>query len=451
MAHVLRKTVTPLIILLLPLVFMACFKEEEIPVTTDFTYRIANERAIIPAKIAIDNKTSGADFYTWTFEGATPSSSNKKQPGEISYSSPGTYTIKLEAWNDTQRSVKEIQIVLDAEATLDFATEILVNDFAPATVVITNNEVAPVYEWIFEGGTPATSSAANPPEVVYNTPGTYEIILRVSDGDGAFTTDTRTIEVKPALAPAFQFVPTLLDEDYEAPVSGNLQNQTISGITYQWQSSGGTIGNKNAEHTTLQFAAAGTYTVTLTASNGKETKSVQQQIVIKPNTNLFVYNDVKFGVSSAHETLGSFFSPSLKAILKKADVNGDNGTTIDLVFFGINSSFNYCRFISPDSTTKFTLPEIPQASHTYFVNTQESTTLNFTVSNFDAMKNDTPIKSLAIKQNDTGTKFFSMSSTPRVVLFQTNDGRKGAIKIKNFVNEGTQSYIIADVKIQKLP
>jgi hypothetical protein len=37
-----------------------------------------------------------------------------------------------------------------------------------------------------------------------------------------------------------------------------------------------------------------------------------------------------------------------------------------------------------------------------------------------------------------------------MVLFETHDGRKGAIKIKAFVSEGIGSYIVADIKVQKL-
>jgi len=39
-------------------------------------------------------------------------------------------------------------------------------------------------QWIFEGGTPSTSSAANP-VIVYNNPGTYEVTLTASNENGA--------------------------------------------------------------------------------------------------------------------------------------------------------------------------------------------------------------------------------------------------------------------------
>lgn len=46
------------------------------------------------------------------------------------------------------------------------------------------------YEWTFEGGTPATSTVANP-TVTYANPGTYSVTLKVSNANGEFTTRTK--------------------------------------------------------------------------------------------------------------------------------------------------------------------------------------------------------------------------------------------------------------------
>ena len=44
---------------------------------------------------------------------------------------------------------------------------------------------------------------------------------------------------------------------------------------------------------------------------------------------------------------------------------------------------------------------------------------------------------------------FSNTVIPRIVLFSNQQGKKGAIKIKQFVNDGLQSYILCDIKVQK--
>jgi hypothetical protein len=123
---------------------------------------------------------------------------------------------------------------------------------------------------------------------------------------------------------------------------------------------------------------------------------------------------------------------------------------VDIVFFSINSSFSYSRFISPDSAAKYSFPAIPGATHTAFINTLESSAISFSSGQFDAMTNDTPLQPLDIKGNDSNISFFNNSVVPRVVLFETSDGRKGAIKVKSFVADGSQSYILLDIKVQKL-
>lgn len=429
--------------------FSACYHEQQIPVIADFDYTVAEGSYTIPVELNITNKTSGADFYLWTFEGATPTSSDKKQPGTVRYALAGTYSVKLEAWNDMQRSMKEITVTLDSAVVLNFDVSVLVNDYAPATARITNNaRGASSYQWIFEGGTPATSTSANPPDVVFATAGEHAVTLTVSNGRENYTT-TKTVLVREQLQAAFVIVPSFEDDDYEAPLTASLVNNTTSGLHFTWKSSGGVITDHTSKDTQIYFASPGQYAITLTADNDKETQVVEQTITIKPNSNLYVMNDVKLGVSAAHAAIGCFYASPLRDVLPKDEVTLANGNKIDLAFYGINSTFGYCRFISPDSAAKFTFPEIPQATHTYFVNTQESTPLSMTTPNFDAMITDAPLQGMDIKINDTGTKFFTNASVPRVVLFETADGRKGAIKIKAFVADGSQSYVLVDIKVQK--
>ncbi len=57
--------------------------------------------------------------------------------------------------------------------------------------------------------------------------------------------------------------------------------------------------------------------------------------------------------------------------------------------------------------------------------------------------------SLTITETTNGLLPFDSSIVPRIVLFETYDGRKGAIKIKDFVQNTTASYIVCDIKVQK--
>jgi PKD repeat protein len=438
-----------LLLWLLPFLF-GCYREEEIPVQADFGYTVVQGCYTVPVEITLNNQTTGADFFQWTFEGAASAAASKeKQPGTLTYRQAGTYTIRLEAWNDTQRKTKEIVLQLDSAVRLQFNATVLTNDFVPATVQLTNQTLgASFYEWTFEGGSPATATESNPPPVRFNTPGPHTITLRVSNGRETFSS-SQTLQLKPALTADFAIVPSFEDEDYEAPLTAMLDNRTISGLHYTWSSTGGIITHPDAESATIYFDRPGTYGVSIRAGNDKETQIVERQIEVKPNRNLYVMSDVKLGISAAHGTIGCFYAPQLRSVLTRSEVNAENGKWVDLVFFGINSGYNLCRFLSPDSAAKFSFPAIPLATHTYVVNVQENSPLSFTSADFDAMNDDVPLRPLAIREHDTGTAFFNAQVVPRVILFETGDGRKGAIKIKAFVSAGNQSYILADIKIQK--
>ena len=80
---------------------------------------------------------------------------------------------------------------------------------------------------------------------------------------------------------------------------------------------------------------------------------------------------------------------------------------------------------------------------------QLGTTL--TADQFDAISNGADFNAISINQTNAGLQPFDNSVAPRLVLFQTNDGRKGAIKFKQFVQAGLQSYVICDIKIMKQP
>src|SRR5690349_8262764 len=167
-------------LLFLSFVLNACFEEQEIPVVTEFSYETV-EGFTVPVTLNIKNETTGANFYQWTFEGATPATSDKKQPGSISFDQPGNYLIKLEAWNDTQRQIKEITVRIDSAVTIAFDANVLVNHFAPVQVEIVNRTAgASAYEWLFEGGDPATSTSANPSVVTFSEPGEHTITLNVT-------------------------------------------------------------------------------------------------------------------------------------------------------------------------------------------------------------------------------------------------------------------------------
>lgn len=431
--------------------FLSCRKEQTIPVAIDASYTVLNNNHTVPVQVAFANNTTGADHFLWTFDGGSPSTSTKKDPGVVEFATAGVHKITLEAWNDDERQVKEFLVQLDSAVKVAFDTAVVQNAFAPVSVKLTNRTTGGTsFAWTFEGGNPATSDLKNPPDVVFATPGNHAITLKVRNGRDSFSL-TKTVTVAPPLAADFSIVPSFDDEDYEAPLTALLQNSTVSGLTWQWSATGGSISNSAEKSPSVYFATAGTYQVTLTAANGKSTQTVTKTIVVKPNTNLRTHSNVQLGISAAQASVGSFYSTRLRRVIKTSENLDTLGKWIDVVYFGINQNFAYNKFVSPDSAQAYTFPVLPQAQAVRFINTLElcNCGASLTAVQFDAMTTDALLQNLSVNATATGWQSFNNALPARIVLFQTADGRKGAIKVKQYVAAGTNSYIIADIKVQK--
>lgn len=144
------------------------------------------------------------------------------------------------------------------------------------------------------------------------------------------------------------------------------------------------------------------------------------------------------------------FSTTTRQVYKANEINDQNSGLIDIAFQGLNSNFTYNRFISPDQANNYGFTALKKAQNTIFINSQNlcNCGLNFTEVQFDAMLNDSPIKSLNISYTAVGEQQFGFTY-PRIILFKTEDGRKGAIKVKDMIKNGTSSYILCDIKVQK--
>jgi len=451
-----KKKIKYIIILLTGLLINACAnsREEAIPVIAEFSATVVDQDYSVPVKVFITNFSEGADTYVWNFEGGFPVTSTLKNPGTIVYSEAGNYTISLEVSNqDGSVDTSEITIPVDSEIIIDFSTEILVDNFPPVEVELTNNTSgANEFNWTFENGTPESSLVENPENVIFDTPGTHTITLEVSNGLETYQQE-KTIYVAPNLEAIFEYETTFEDDDYQAPVTIELTNNSISATDYSWSFEGGNITTSSDESPTVTFTEAGTYTIVLEATNGKETESTSTTITVLEDTNLRTFENIQLGINSAHNgTIGAFFSTTTREVYHKDAVTEENGVLIDIVFYGLDQTFGFNKFVSPDEVTTLTTFEaIPDATATKFINVQENCNCDasLTVAEFDAMENDTLLEQLTITETEEGLADFDDTVVPRIILFETEDGRKGGIKINNFIEDGINSYINIDIKVQK--
>ncbi|MDX9856686.1 MAG: PKD domain-containing protein [candidate division Zixibacteria bacterium] len=135
---------------------------------------------------------------------------------------------------------------------------------APLTVNFTDLSTGSITSWSWTFGDGGTSSAQNPSHQ-YTSAGTYSVTLTVT-GPGGSDGETKTdyITVNPCVAPVANFSgsPT----SGTAPLTVNFTDLSTNSPTgWSWTfGDGGTSSAQNPAHT---YTAAGTYTVSLTASN----------------------------------------------------------------------------------------------------------------------------------------------------------------------------------------
>lgn len=434
--------------------FFACVEEVALPVVVDFSTEIVNNDKTVPVKVKITNNTEGADTYNWTFEGGTPNSSTSRNPGVITYEQEGEYLIKLEASNrDRSVNVKEEKVIVKAAVNIGFNVEIIKDNYSPVEVKLTNTTTgATSYDWFFEGGNLNTSTKQHPGNVVFTSPGEHKIRLKVSNGEEEYTLEKK-IEVLPLLQASFDYAVSFEDDDYQVPVKVSLQNKSISATNYNWTFEGATINSSSEENPEIEFLTPGTYSIQLKASNGKDEKTISKTITVYENTNLRVFENVKLGINTAHKNnqIGAYFSTITRQVYTQSQLTEEVGSKIDIVFFGLNENFTFNQFVSPDNATSIAFDAIPNATKTKLVNKQESCACatSLSIVDFDNATNDTILKTLVVEETTEGLKEFDDSIKPRIVVFETVDKRKGAIKIKEYVKDGANSYIVVDIKVQK--
>ena len=213
------------------------------------------------------NTSTNATTYGWQFPG---SDSDEENP-EFTFPGVGSYEVTLTASNECGESSQTLTVVIEGEIpSVNFTAE---NNegCGPLTVSFFSvTEGADGLSWSFPGGTPSTSTEADP-VVTYDEPGEYTVTLTATNAFGSNAITQENIVVV--------FAPIVADFTYDLDVTTATFNPNVTGATSMtWTfPDGSTSEEMNPMYT---FPGNGTYTVTLTAVGPCNESTVTQEIVI---------------------------------------------------------------------------------------------------------------------------------------------------------------------------
>ena len=237
-----------------------------------------------------DMSTNNPTSWNWSFSGGTPTSSTTQNP-QVVYNSPGTYNVSLTVSNafgtDTKTKIKYITVLDLPVPVADFTatpTTVYAGETVNFTDLSTNNPTS--WNWSFSGGTPTSSTTQNP-QIVYNSPGTYNVSLTVSN---AFGTDTKTktdyIHVSTPSIVNFTADQTIINQGEVVHFS---DLSTGNPYFWLWEFQGGTPAINYQQNPTIIFKTPGTFTVKLTVSyaNGQASLTREDYITVNELVSLF--------------------------------------------------------------------------------------------------------------------------------------------------------------------
>jgi len=234
---------------------------EVIPLpTANFDY-VRQERMV-----SFTNESIDADTYVWDF--GDGQGSTETNPTHV-YAEDGNYSVDLAAINDCDTSIMTVNITVATLPNAEF-TVIDTVGCGPLTIQLENqsSENATSFSWSFPGGTPMSSGEVNP-EVTYNAPGVFDVLLIAENATG---TDTffleSVVEVLSNPIPDF---------DYEVDsLTLNFTNTSQYAEAYFWDFGDG--NSDTLEHPQHIYAMDSSYTVSLTAINECDTVVMSREV-----------------------------------------------------------------------------------------------------------------------------------------------------------------------------
>lgn len=220
-----------------------------------------------------DASTGGPTSWAWTFPSGTPPSATTQNVTGVTWATAGTYTVTLTATNASGNSTASVVITVNPTPTVTVSA-------SQQTICAGNNTTltaggASTYGWL-----PGPLSGS---PVIVTPAATTTYTVTGTTAAGCQDTAQITIYVNPCPGPV-----AIFSASDSSVCIGQLVNftdlSTGSPTSWSWTFPSGTPATATTQNVSgVTWAAAGSYTVTLAATNVNGTNSTTMVITVNPN------------------------------------------------------------------------------------------------------------------------------------------------------------------------
>lgn len=262
--------------------------------------------------ISTSSDAQGIASYSWDL--GNGDSLVTTETVSVTYTTPGEYTVTLSV-EDTAGQISSVEQVISVEPSPDSPP---IADFDASLTAGASNALAVTftstssddtgitsYSWDLGDGNTINTATVNH---VYAGNGTYDVILTVTDTAGQISTAADQVVVNDP-APTAVIEASVTSGDAPLTVELGSASSDAQGIaSYSWN-----LGNGSAvvttQNTSVTYATAGSYTITLTVEDTAGQSSIAQQVVTvtaalpEPASGVNVVSHDTIVVSQADETV----------------------------------------------------------------------------------------------------------------------------------------------------
>jgi len=213
-------------------------------------------------------------IFSWNFGDGTSATVN---PASHAYVSTGSFTVTVTVSDANGAAVNHSQVVtVAASPTVSFTygpSSPEANSPITFTASTTGGAGPFTFSWAFgDGGT----SKANPVSHTYSTAGSFNVIVTVTDADGAVASSSQTITTARALTVSFAESPATPEVgqgvSFTATSTGG-----VGSVTFTWTfGDGSSVTTNPATHV---YTLSGSFTVSVTAVDSNRVSVTSSQIL----------------------------------------------------------------------------------------------------------------------------------------------------------------------------